>query len=161
MKREKDKLALRNLKFILIDSIPISLFSGYLTGVRLPPILIDGQVIDRGYYEHFTFLIISAVVLLMLLFFLHFFVRTLDNKMMKFGIGALSVSLISFCVVLLLCILSSLFNVDGKWGNSEFFMVFFAAIPLTIIFLIGFLLLIYGKVADLMVNKRRETRHLS
>lgn len=134
MKNTEDRRTLKNLKLILITSIPIYLISSYLTGIRIHFVSIDGQIIERGYYEHFTFLIIASIVLACLLPTVHFLVPSIDNRKIKFGLKIVSSSLILFGWVLLFCIFSSLFNTYNKWGEFEFFLVFFVAVPSTIAF---------------------------
>ena len=155
MNDQKGHILLRNLKIIIIISVPIYLISSYLTGVRVI-VSIDGQTFDRGYFEHFTFLIISSLFLSALLFVLHFFVRTIENKKMGFGLKAIFISLVLFGSVLLFCIFSSLFNTNNKWEDSEFMLVFLASVPLTIIFLFGLSLLIYGKLSSLYSIKSKK-----
>ena len=147
MENPKDSRILRNLKIILTISIPVYLVSSYLTGIR-SPILIDGRIIERGYYEHFTFLIIASILLVCLLPALHFFVPSINNKKMKFGLITVSVTLVLFGAVLLFCIFSSLFNTNNKWGDFEFMLVFLTSVPLTTIFLIGLIFLAFGKLSS-------------
>ncbi len=148
MANSKDDNLLRNLKIIILTSIPIHLISSYLTGVRIHFIDAVGRVIDRGYYEHFIFLTISAIVLSIFFFVFHFFVRTIDNKKMEFGIKSVSISLTLFGAVLLFCIFSSLFNADNRWGDSEFMLVFLTSVPLTILFIIGLAIVAFGKLSS-------------
>lgn len=148
MKNLKNNDLLRNLKIIILASVPVHLISSYLTGVRIHFIDVDGRVIDRGYYEHFTFLIISAIVLSILLFVFHLFVRTNDNKKMEFGIKSVSISLVLFDIVLLICNFSSLLYADNRWGNFEFMLVYLTSVPLTIIFIIGLAVLVFGKLSS-------------
>jgi hypothetical protein len=155
MNDRKGQILLRNLKIIILISVPIYLISSYLTGVRII-VSIDGQMIDRGYYEHFTFLIISSLVLSALLFVLHCFVRTVENKKMEFGLKAIFISLILFGTVLSFCIFSSLFNTVIKWGEFEFMLVFLTSVPLTTIFLFGLSLFVFGKLSSLYSTKSKK-----
>jgi hypothetical protein len=148
MENSKDNNLLRNLKIIILASVPIHLISSYLTGVRIHFIDAEGRVIDRGYYEHFIFLIISATVLSILLVVFHLFVRTIDNKKMEFGIKSVYVSLVLFDTVLLICNFASLLYADNRWGDFEFMLFFLTGVPLTTIFLIGLAVFAFGKLSS-------------
>jgi hypothetical protein len=159
MENPKNYRILRNLKIILTISIPIYLISAYLTGIR-DPIVIDGRIIEHGYYDHFTFLIIASTFLACLLAALHFFVPSVDNEKMEFGLTTVYLTLVLFGAVLLVCILSTIINMNNKWGEIEFFLVFITAVPLTISFFAGLLILAYGKFASLSANKKKKHRYL-
>lgn len=137
------------LKILILISIPICLVGSYLTGIKAPSIITpEGQVIERGYYEHFTFLIISSIVLLILFFVVQFFVTDIKNKTIIFGARTISTSLVLFDAVLLFCTFSSLLNGFKRWNDFEFMFVFLASVPITVIFIIGLLILGFGMLSN-------------
>jgi hypothetical protein len=76
---------------------------------------------------------------------------------MELGLTTVSVTLVLFGAVLLVCIFSSIIDMNNKWGEVEFFLVFITAVPLTISFFTGLLILAYGKFASFSANKKKET----
>ena len=145
----RDYRMLRNLKIVITISIPIYLISAYLTGIR-GPIAIDGRTIESGYYDHFTFLIIASFFLVCLLAALHFFVPSVDNETMEFGLTTVYLTLVLFGAALLVCIFLSSSNLNNKWGEIEFIFVFITAVPLTISFLSGWTFQLLGYILQVL-----------
>lgn len=112
-----------------------------LTGIKCPPIIYEGQIISRGFYESFIYLVVCVFVLT-ICFIGSFCVKIdVNNRKNKIAIYLCVLSLVLLGLALLYCDYYAINN-NYLWGESAIIW-FIASIPSTIGFLVGIIMLIY------------------
>jgi uncharacterized membrane protein len=119
------------------------LISGYLTGVGYG---------HSGHYESFIFLMTAAAVLVVI-YFLTFFINiSTVSKVEKCGLLFLIISMITVALVSLMCNYQAIYQ-GSEWDHASTTMFFMTAIPATLMFGIGCIILIYGVVRRMFLNR--------
>ena len=139
-------MSLKRIKYLIAISILIFMISSVFSGIKIPPIVLDSKTIERGYYETFIFLITASIVLSFILFLSFIIKEPITRKPIRRGLKIIGISASVMGVVSVFCDLSALFSPTNLWGDFEFVLFFLLAVPSTVVFLIGFLMLIYGLI---------------
>jgi hypothetical protein len=130
-------------RYISTFSICLYVISSLLTGIWHTRIESDGKLVYSNFLESFVFLIIVAISLSFILF--------IDiKKGMKVGITMCNVAMIVFDMVVLFCAFQGIIN-KFNWGNADFVLFIFGG-PLTVLYIIGLLIFIYGYNEELGLN---------
>jgi hypothetical protein len=149
-------MSLIKFRYLIALSILIFIISSVFTGVKVKFIDAEGDLIDRGFYEAFTFLITAAAILFAVLFISFLFSEPFQSQSARIGFRIIRASVFTLDILLVFCNLSALFSIDNVWDDFEHFLFFFIAMPSTFTFSIGLFLILYGLI---MKYKRTAVRH--
>jgi hypothetical protein len=125
--------------------------SSPLTGVwhiRIEP---DGKIVYLRFLESFLFLLIGSITLSFILALSFCIKYENTHKGMRVGIAICNVAMVIFDLAVLFCAFQGLIN-NFNWGNADFILFIFAG-PLTILFIVGLLVFIYGYNEKLGLEK--------
>jgi hypothetical protein len=133
---------MRFFRYIIGVSIFLYLMSSPLTGIWHTRTEESGRVVHLEFLESFVFLMVASITLVGI-FTLSFCIKHNNtNKAMRTGIGICIMAMVMFDCAVIFCAIQGLMH-NFNWGNADF-ILFLAAAPSTVLFIIGLFVFLYG-----------------
>ena len=133
---------LKVFRYLTITSLCLYLISAYATGVGF------GQA---GRYESFVFLLVASGILIVTYCLTCFIDDKNVSRIEKYGLILMLLPMLSIALILMICDYQAFIG-STEWNHASTTLFFLTAIPSTVLFSLGFLVIIYGIIRKKIIN---------